>query len=480
MNNRSPSRITLDLGPAFDFESSLSQVDQLSWLDEIEETSSHIFTLQIPLELDDIHGTMPTMNHSTSGASPVSLTFVQSGEVAVQGVQPDSYVYNALCAGGRMGLGVDSLSRSILMNNIDESEVMNALRMHSNIDAEWLTESLQRNLLVPGFSDVLDDQAATQATKLVRENVRRHEREHIRCLLNPTTALWHELHLYYRLLLLSSQLSTWRDPEFLNTTAFCYTIPSRFTIELLAMLQEDYSTLEPNVRRVVKQRIIDQRGVEGDLLQFIERKNIDIRTLETMLRSPIGQIYCDIWLGYIIDKVRSGYRLANIDAADFCRHLNIPLVKDNEGVFDQKNRKDVVDYMTDRCLGPVTELARLKSDDAFVLERAWFSMETDLSDSANLLAVRRALFRRAFLSYFGAKSGLDDQLDVRETAINHLIHGSSFTDVQLFNMTPPSPAQLVDSLESARATAITTLLGPTATVADLNKWLDQPRYGFVS
>lgn len=480
MNDHTPSRISLDLGPAFDFESNLSKTGQSSWLDEIEETASHIFTLQIPLELDDIHGTRPTMNHSSSGASPVSLTFVQSGEVTVQGVQPDPYVYDALRAGGRMGLGVDSLSRSILMNDLDESAVMNALQMHSNIDAEWLIESLQRNLLVPGFSDVLNDQAATQATKLVQENVRRHEREHMRCLLNPTTALWHELHLYYRLLLLSAQLSTWRDPAFLNATAVRYTIPSRFTVELLAMIQEDYSMLEPDVRTVVKQRIIAQRGVEGDLLQFIERQNIDAGTLGEMLRSPIGQIYCDIWLGYIIDRVRSGCRLANIDATDFCRHLNVPLVKDGEGVFDQENRKDIIDYMTDRCLGPVTELVRLKSDDGFVLERAWFSMETDLSDSVNLLAVRRALFRRAFLPCFSDESGLDDQLDIRETAINHIIHGSSFTDVQLFNMTPPSPAQLVDSLESARATAITALLGPTATVAELNKWLDQPRYGFGS
>lgn len=480
MNNHNPSRITLDLGPAFDFESNLTQTDQLSWLDEIGETASHIFTLQIPLKLDGVHGTRPTMNHSSSGASPVSLTFVQSGEVTVQGVEPDLYVCDALCAGGRMGLGIDSLSRSILMNDIDESAVMNALRMHSNIDVEWLIESLQRNLLVPGVSDVLNDQAATQATKVVQENVRRHEREHMRCLLNPSTALWHELHLYYRLLLLSAQLSTWRDPAFLNTTAIRYTIPSRFTVEILAMLQEDYSMLEPEVRRVVKQRVIAQRGAEGDLLQFIERQNIDADTLVEMLWSPIGQIYCDIWLGYIIDRVRSGYSLANIDATDFCRHLNVPLVKDGEGVFDPENRKDIIDYMDDRCLGPVTELVRLKSNDDFVLERAWFSMETDLSDSVNLLAVRRALFRRVFLSCFGDESGLDDQLDVRETAINHIIHGESFTNVQLFNMTPPSPAQLVDSLESARATAITTLLGPTAGVAELNKWLDQPRFGFVS
>lgn len=480
MNNHNPSHITLDLGPAFDFESNLTQTDQLSWLDEVEETASHIFTLQIPLELDDVHGTRPTVNHSSSGASPVSLTFVQSGEVTVQGVQPDPYVYDALRAGGRMGLGVDSLSRSILMNDLDEETVMNALRMHSDIDAKWLIESLQRNLLVPGFSDILADQDATQATKLVRKNVRRHEREHVKCLLNPTTALWHELHLYYRLLLLSAQLSTWRDPVFLHTTAVSYTIPSRFTVELLAMLKEDYSLLGPDVRRVVKQRIIAQRGVEGDLLQFIERQNIDADTLEDMLRSPIGQIYCDIWLGYIIDEVRSGRRLDEIDAADFCRHLNVPLVKDDDGVFDQKNRKDVIDYMSERCLGPVTELVRLRSDDNFVLERAWFSMETDLSDSVGLLAVRRALFRRAFLSCFGDESGLDDQLDVRETAINHIIHGTSFTEVQLFNMTPPSPTQLADSLESSRATAIATLLGSTATVAELNKWLDQPQYGFVA
>jgi hypothetical protein len=366
------------------------------------------------------------------------------------------------------------------MNDIDERAVMNALRKHADIDAEWLMESLQRNLLAPGFSDILDDQAATQAIKVVQENVGRHEREHMKCLLDPSTALWHELQMYYRLLLLSAQLSTWRDPAFLNTTAIGYTIPSRFTVELLAMLKEDYSMLDSGVRKVVKQRLIAQRGAEGDLLQFIERKNIDEEVLGKMLRSPTGQIYCDIWLGYIIDELRSGRRLDEIDAADFCHRLNIPLIEDSDGIFDQENRKDVVDYMSERCLGPVTELVRLRSEEDFVLERAWFSMETDLSDSVGLLAVRRALFRRVFLSCFGDKSGLDDQLDIRETAIKHIIHGASFTDVQLFNMTPPSPTQLADSLESSRATAIATLLGSTATVAELNKWLDHPQYGFVA
>ncbi|MFC6965048.1 hypothetical protein ACFQJ8_27305 [Halocatena marina] len=465
--------ITLDLGPTFNFDVDRGRTGQVSWLDDVSEDTSLIFKFEMPLELVDISTSKAATTSGLSGSSPVSIEFIQCGREKTHGIEPDPYIRNILRAGGRMGLGVDSLSRSVVLSDINEHTVIDALQANPNIDAGWLIESLRRNLLIPSFYGELDDEATSQAIELVRSNVRRHEREHMRCLLNPSTALWRELGLYYRLILLSSQLSTWHSPSFLNTTAALYMTPSRFTVELLALLKEDYTSADPTVQQAVQQRVVAQRGAEGDLLRFIDRQNVDTDALTAMLQSPTGGRYCDLWLGYIIDRLRSGYSLSEIDKTEFFSRIR-PL--NGGGVPDPEMRDTTVDYMSERCLGPVIELVRLKSDAGFVLERSWFSIGTDISEAEGLLAVRRALFRRIFSSNFVIESGLDNRLDDRETAIKRIIHGTPFSEAQLFDMDIPSTDQLAGSLSAARTNAITTLLGPTASVEELHMWLDHPEY----
>lgn len=143
-----------------------------------------------------------------------------------------------------------------------------------------------------------------------------------------------------------------------------------------------------------------------------------------------------------------------------------------------------VDLMRDRLLGPVFELIRLRFiDGTFTLERAWHSLNPDVADRKRLVAVRRVLYRRQFLSDFADRSGLDDDLRDREDAVEQVIQGDSLDETSLFDSLPRSQGRSTDDwaghLEQAHETAATALLGSTATVTDLHTWLNDPQDGFT-
>lgn len=470
--------LTIDLGPTFG--SNDNDVDrvrngQINLLDGMQ-TADLVFAFEIPLEVVGIATNQPTRDNS-SVIPPSSLSFIPSGDVTVRGMEPNSAVRDLLLVGGEVGTSVDSLSRSILLSDIDEHTLIDALRSRADLDTDHL-EALKSTLLVPSFYDDLDETTADRAQRLLTENLRRHERSHVNCLINPETVLWREIELYWRSVLVGAKPQTWEDSSFLQRFARLYTIPSHFMVELLAMLTEDYTGVESDVQRAVKKGINSRRGVTGALMRFIEDRSIDPETLQELLRSPVGEQFCDLWLAYVLDKLRSGSSLSEIDAAGFHDYYSTSLDASTEMIDNSGTRAQFTDFIRERCFGPVFEVVRLDFvDEQFVLKRTWYSLNPEVSDAGNRLAVRRALYRRRFLTLFGAESGLNDARAAQERAVERVVRGASLEDVTLADISLPSPEQLSASLAAAHESAATALLGSQATSEDLHRWLNEPETG---
>lgn len=469
--------VTIELGPTFGVDTTRVRNGQINCVNDIVGSDDLIFSLTIPLELD---GVAANASSERNTLGPSALTFRPSGEGTVDGVvTPDVYIREILGVCGTTGMSVDSLSRSILLTDIDEHTFIASIRSHTDIDAESLT-ALKRALLVPTFYDMFDDETAAQATALLKANIRRHEQAHVRCLITPETALWRELELYWRSILLGANQRTWNDPSFLTRFASLFTTPSRFTNELLAMAQEDYTRAEPRVQRAVETRVSEQRGTESVLLQFIEDHDIDRTTLVEMLRSPVGEQYCDLWLAYVLSELRNGRSPDAINAEGFHTTCAPTTMPHDEIVDDAETRALFVDFIRERLLGPVCEIVRLTlGDDTFALNRAWYSLNPGVSAAESLLAIRRVLYRRQFLSTFGTNSGLAAIRAKREAGVERIIHGAARADVPLYDVSLPSPDDIAQCLPTASETAAAALLGPTATAEELRMWLNDPDYGFT-
>lgn len=475
MKQPSSPPITIELGPKFGSDGGdVGRIrnGQVSWLG-MGEMADFIFGLEIPLELDAVTPHFPSNDGSPYSPSSF-LSFNPFADVTVRGISPDSILRDALLSGGDIGMNVDSLSRSVVLTDVDERTFIEALQSRSDIEGESL-DAVKRSLLVPMFYDALDDASAARAQQLLSENIRRHELNHVNRLINPETALWREFELYWRSILVG--ISQRLPPDSLTRLATVYTTPSHYIVELLAMLAEDYTIGNPPVQQVVREAVTAQRGVVGKIIRFLEDHDIDSDAFRETLRSPTGEQYCDLWLAYVLDKLRSGYSLSEVNPTEFHDEYDTVAASYGDIVRDTETRTEFVNHIRDVCFGPAFESIRLKFiDEQFVLERAWISLNPDVSDAEQRLSVRRALFRRLFLSTFGAESGLDYILDARETAVERVITGTSLDEVPLFDVTLPSPERLDESLATAHESVVGALLGSQASVKDLQAWLNEPEY----
>jgi hypothetical protein len=476
MKQPSSRPITIELGPKF--ESNVGDVGrirkgQVNWFG-MGEMTDFIFGLEIPLEVLGVSShSSPDDGSSYSPSSVLSCN--PCDDVTVQGISPDSVLCGMLLGGGEIGMNIDSLSRSVVLTDVNERTFIEALQNRINIGDEGL-EALKRSLLVPVFDEALDDVAAARAQQLLSENIHRHELNHVNRLIRPETALWREFELYWRSILVG--ISQRLPPDSLTRLATVYTTPSHFIVELLAMLAEDYTIGNPPVQQAVKEAVTAQRGVVGEVMKFIEDHDIDPDAFRKTLRSPTGEQYCDLWLAYVLDKLRSGYSLSEITPAEFHDEYDTAPASYGDLVRDTETRTEFVEHIRDICFGPAFESIRLKfPDERFVLERAWISLNPDASDAEQRLSVRRALFRRVFLPTFGTESGLNHILSTRETAVERVICGVSLDEVPLFDVGLPSPERLSESLATAHESSVDALLGSQASVEDLQDWLNNPEYG---
>lgn len=350
MNNWDSSQaITIELGPTFGSAADRIRNGQVSWLDGMAASNNLITSIEIPLKLVGVVAGESRSSTDSLQPPPSTLTFVPSGNITVRGVTPDASVRALLLDGGKGGMSVDTLSRSVILTDIDERMFIEALRTRPDIDTESL-DTLKRALLVPEFYAEYDEEVALKAQGLLTENIRRHEREHVRCLIYPETALWREFELYWRSIFIGAKPRTWNDSDFLSRLIALYTTPSRYTVELLAMLTEDYTVEDSTVQCAVEAGVAAQRGTENTLLEVIENHGVDSDALLETLHSSVGEQYCDLWLAFVIDELRSGHSLDEIDAAGF-HHTCDPLATSHDTVVSNSEARTMyVDLMRDRLL----------------------------------------------------------------------------------------------------------------------------------
>ncbi len=483
MTTRDPSRaITIELGPTFGLApSDITRVrnSQTSWLGGLVETGKPIFSIKMPLEIDGVAVSQSAERQASSHAASSMLTFVPTGEPTIEGITPDVHVRGALGMHGHMGMSVDSLSRSVLFTDIDERVLIDLIHSRATVDADSRA-ALRHDLLIPELYESFDDTMAAQAAALLKENIRRHEREHVQCLLDPDTALWREFELYCRSILVGAEARAWTDTGFLDRLAALYTTPSRFTVELLAMLTEDYTMADPAVQQAVESRVTALRGTESTLWRLMMDHDVDLDRLDKTLRSPVGEQYCDLWLVYVVQQLRAGRSLQEITADGFHRTCSPAAAPHDAVVSDAETRTMYVDLLRERLRGPVIEVVRLKLvEGTFTLERAWHSLNPDVATEGSLIAVRRALFRRRFLTTFGNESGLRRIRAEREAEIERIIRGVSLAESAVFELSLPSSDHIAQCLPAACDTAATALLGENATVEELTAWLNDPQAGFT-
>ncbi len=471
-NRRESQTVTIELDPAFGAGLTQGYGERMQWVNEIGVSEQPIFTAEIPLKPIDWLPSEPAETRGPRPSSPVSLELTVCGDVQIHGVSVDPYTRTALTVGGEIGTSVDALSRSILIIDEAADAVWNTLR--SSVSDEMEASAPYGNL-----SSLLHNEPVlntTQAAEVLTTNIERHEREHVRCLIDPETALWHELELFWRSVLLGANSRTWYDEEFLTRFVTLFTTPSRFTVEALAMATEEYTMADPALQQLLEASVAAQRGAEEELMRCFDRHGIDSETLSELLRTPVGETFCDLWVAYIVDTLRSGVPPKTIDPAGFRERVSGGAAPEMIAL-PAESRREFLDFVYDRCFGPVFEVVRLRSSETgYVLERTWHSMNPTVSNDDSLLAVRRALFRRQFLSRFSTNGGLAEQLAARTEAVERVIQGASLDEVSLFDQPGPDTTQLSGHLTDAETAACQALLGPQATTEELRRWLNDPTY----
>lgn len=250
MNQPSNPHLTVDIGTLFSVGESHNRLDPTNWLNNGQGSYEPLCTLTQPVEAVGVTGG-PAATTSREGPS-VSITFAPTDGVSVRGFLPDSYVCDTSQPHGHMMTSVDTLSRSIQLLDLEPSTVLDWIETQSNRTA---VIRAARCAISRWRFDELDEPMAAKARMLLRENVRRHERTHVTYSLNPQTALWKELELQYRWMLLSAVPTIWSDQDFLGRFLSRLGTPSTYLTELLAILNEEYTTEIPAVRHTVETRV---------------------------------------------------------------------------------------------------------------------------------------------------------------------------------------------------------------------------------
>lgn len=472
----SARNIAVDLNAPFVDNVGQVRQGQFDLWEPINERVKHIFTIVTPLkplEVVDAPVNDSFEREQQQTAFP-TLMFEPVGESTIYGRTPGPTVRDILRRREVIQTAVDTLSRSIhLIEEIDETG-MATLQSHIDNGDSWFTKEGQP---LGRFTRELPPEEAAKARALLASNVKRHEYTHFKQLIDPETAFWRELDLYWHSFLLVANPNTWDDVTFLKTFATLYTIPNRFVAEFFAMDAEVYTTAPRPVREVVKQHTTTQRGVETELFEILNRRNIDKEAFSTMLRSSVGERYCDLWLAYMLDRLRAGDALDDIRVTDFRHYLSAAQTLLEASARAQDAREELIDFIYASCQGPVFEVVRLRNQKGtFSLERSWFSLNPRVSGQATLLGVRQALYRRYVLSSLYKKSDIGDNLRRRETAIEQVIRGIPIDDTRLFDSFCPSPSALRESLHTAQTDIVDMLFNDTATRADLDQWLHDPEY----
>lgn len=393
---------------------------------------------------------------------------------------PDEVVSDRLLQGGTIATSVDSLSRSFIHQPASETTLLRFLEQEPAVSASVL-EAIRKQLVTPLLSDDLSQSQARSARNLLSQNIRSHETQHVRDLIDPRTAMWKETELLWQFQLIAASPRALDNESIVKRIAVLYAMPRQFLTELSALVTEQYETSDPQIESVLTNRVSEQRGPEQQLLEYFDRHNLSSEELTSILDCDAAEQYGDIWILYVLKQLNQGRRFDNITSISFLEEMDIQSPGQYMGIENMPDselsalRDDFIDLVFAHLYGPAFEVISFDTSDTgeFEIRRQWFNTNPTVDGDEQLLAVRRALFLRAFMSEFRSLTNLTSLRTEVKKMISRTLSGYNVSlSPPLFEIDPEKVAE--DLRRSLRNTG-EDLIGTTERKY-LAQWLDDPNY----
>lgn len=435
-----------------------------------------IFELTIPVELhkspvqfdqDDI----PCVRFS---ANPEDC-YINNSTVV-----PDTIISDRLIQGGTVETSVDSLSRSFVHQPASENALLRVLDQEPTVSASMLN-SIRKQLVTPLLSNNLSRAQAKSARQLLSQNIRSHEAQHVRDLIDPRTAIWRETELLWQFQLIAASPGAIDNESIVKRIAVLYSTPRQFLTELSALVTEQFETSDTQVNSVLTKRVSEQRGPERQLLNYFEQSNLSRGEIISLLDCNAAEQYGDIWILYVLKRLNENCTFDDISSISFLEQMEIQSPSQCIGIDDMPDSEfsalhnDFIDFVFEHLYGPAFEVISFDtgSGGTFKIRRQWFNTNPTVEEDGHLLAVRRALFLRAFISEFRSMTRLTSLRREVKKMIRLILSGRSVSlSPPLFEVDPDRVARnLKKSLRNTGEELI-----DTTERTYLSQWLDDPNY----
>jgi len=435
-----------------------------------------IFEFTIPLELHT-----PPVQFDQNDIPYVQFTAnPEDYYVNNSTIVPDEVISDRLLQGGTIATSVDSLSRSFVHQPASETTLLRILEQESAVSLSALN-TIRRQLVTPLLSDDLSQSQARSARKLLSQNIRSHEAQHVRDLIDPRTAMWKETELLWQFQLIAASPRALENESIMKRVAVLYAIPRQFLTELSALVTEQFETSDPQIESILTKRVSEQRGPEQRLLDYFDQYNLSSGELSSILHCDAAEQYGDIWILYVLKQLNQGRHFNDITSRLFLEEMDIQRPSQYIGIDGMPDselsdlRDDFIELVFAHLYGPAFEVISFDTGDRgeFEIRRQWFNTNPTAKGNEHLLAVRRALFLRAFMSEFRSLTNLTSLRTEVKKMISRTLSGYNVSlSPPLFEIDPEKVAE--DLRKSLRNTG-EELIGTTERKY-LAQWLDDPNY----
>lgn len=395
-------------------------------------------------------------------------------------VVPDEVVSDRLLQGGTIATSVDSLSRSFVQQPASETTLLRILEEESTVSSSVL-DVIRKQLVTPLLSNDLSQSQVRSAKNVLSQNIRSHEAQHVRDLIDPRTAMWKETELFWQFQLISASPHALENESIVKRIAVLYAIPRQFLTELSALITEQVEASDPQIESVLTKRISEQRGPEQQLLDYFDQYNLCSKELTSILDCDAAEQYGDIWLLYVLKHLNQGRPFDDITSISFLEEMDIQSPGQYIGIEDMPDgelsalRDNFIDFVFAHLYGPAFEVISFETDNRgeFEIRRQWFNTNPTVEGDEHLLAVRRALFLRTFMSEFRSLTRLTSLRTEVKNMISRTLSGHNVS------LSPPlfeiDPVRVAENLRRSLENTGEELIGTTERKY-LAQWLDDPNY----
>lgn len=436
---------------------------------------TRLFSVHIPLTLSsdpltiDADGTP----HVTFSANPTTARVIPAATTPTQTTR------NLLHESGDAETRVDSISRTVVQQPAAAAALIEHLSDHPEVSPETL--SLIKEALMFSNSSGNETSDTHQHADTVATMVTHHENQHLSDLIDPNTAFWKELELFWQLQQILAAPTAVESPGIVNRFAVLYSLPRQIVAELNAIAAER-AALDPDNRdSTINAQLTADRGLEQQVWDYFRTRGVAPETITDLVSHPIAQQFGDIWIVYALSQLQAGHSVAELSGDAFLDQIGVERPDELLGVSapPELGIDEVRDTFTElvfaQLYGPAFEVISLESssEDAFSLTRTWYNTNPTTSETAHQLALRRALFVRYFLSEFRTRTQL---LTVRDRITDAVAAGIAGTPISLSApVIDIDTSRVAETIHTSCQAAISTLEGIDSR-DDLAQWLNQPAY----